>query len=93
MRLALALTTLALLTGCAVHPDIAGTEWTRPGVLIQQITLDEVACARQAADAGATPDLIVGGVLDVGRLFVEDRQRRSAFHRCMVDRGYRPVES
>jgi hypothetical protein len=89
MRLALVLTAAAMLTGCAVHPDLGGTQWSRPGAMLQDVTLDEVDCARRAHDAADTPDLILGGVLDVVRLSIEDGQRRTAFDRCMVDRGYR----
>ena len=91
MRLALALTALAVLAGCAVHPDLGGTQWTQPGVLLQEVTLDEVDCARRAHDAAETPDLVVGGVVDVVRLVMEEGQRRTAFSRCMLDRGYQPV--
>jgi len=93
MRLALALTALAVLTGCAVHPDIGGTQWTRAGTILQDITLDEVDCARRSHDAADTPDLVVGGLADVVRLVIEDGQRRTAFRRCMVDRGYQSVGS
>lgn len=93
MRLALALIALAGLAGCAVHPDLAGTQWSRPGAMLQDVTLDEVDCARRAHEAADTPDLILGGVLDAVRLAVEDGQRRTAFRRCMVDRGYEPVGS
>lgn len=93
MRLALALTVVAVLTGCAVHPDVGGTQWTRPGAMLQDVTLDEVDCARQTHDAADTPDLVLGGVLDVARLVIEDGQRRTSFHRCMVDRGYRPADA
>jgi hypothetical protein len=93
MRLALALTALAVLSGCAVHPDVGGTQWTRPGAMLQDVTLDEVSCARLADDAAGTPDLVVGGIADVVRLVIEDGQRRTAFHRCMVDQGYQPVGS
>jgi len=93
MRLALALIALAALTGCAVHPDIGGTQWTRPDTILQDVTLDEVDCARRSHDAATTPDLVVGGLVDVVRLVIEDGQRRTAFRRCMVDRGYQPVGS
>ena len=88
MKLALGLAALVALAGCAVHPNIDGRDWTRPDTLLQDITLDEVDCARQADAAGDTPDLVLGGLLDVARLAVEDRQRRQAFGRCMADRGY-----
>lgn len=93
MRLAPALIALVVLAGCAVHPDIGGTEWTRPGAMLQDVTLDEVDCARRAHDAADTPDLVVGGLVDLVRFAIEDGQRRTDFDRCMVDRGYQRVAS
>jgi hypothetical protein len=94
MRLAPALITLAaVLAGCSVHPDVSGTHWVRPDAMLQDITLDEVDCARRADQAGATPDLVVGGLVDVVRLVNEDGQRRTAFRQCMADRGYQPAGS
>lgn len=93
MRLAPALIAVAVLAGCAVHPDLEGRQWARPGAMLQDVTLDEVDCARRAHEAADTPDLILGGLVDVVRLVIEDGQRRTAFRRCMVDRGYQPVGS
>ena len=94
MRLApVPLALAAVLAGCAVHPDVSGTLWVRPGATFQDITLDEVDCARRADEAGATPDLIVGGLVDVVRLAIEDGQRRTAFRQCKADRGYQPKGS
>ena len=94
MRLAPALITLAaVLAGCSVHPDVSGTHWVRPDAMLQDVTLDEVDCARRADQAGATSDLFVGGLVDVVRLAIEDGQRRTAFRQCMADRGYQPAGS
>lgn len=93
MKLALALIALAGLAGCAVHPDLEGRQWARADALLQDVTLDEVDCARRAHEAADTPDLVLGGLLDVVRLGIEERQRRTAFERCMVDRRYQPAAS
>ena len=94
MRLAPALLALAaVLAGCAVHPDVSGTQWVRPGAMLRDITLDEVDCARRTDEAGATPDLFVGGLVDVVRLAIEDGRHRTAFRQCMADRGYQPTGS
>ncbi len=80
-----------LLAGCASAIDVGGAAWQKPEATIQQVTLDEVACARSAESRGATPDLILGGLLDVGRLAVEESQRVGAYRGCMLRRGYRPT--
>jgi hypothetical protein len=88
MRLALALLVLGALTGCSTKYDLSGAEWTKPNTLIQDVTYDEMECVRAAREAGHTPDLIVGGLVDVGRYFVEERQRSGSFHSCMEAKGY-----
>jgi hypothetical protein len=92
MRLAL-LGGLLLLAGCAPHFDIGGGEWAKPGSAIQQTTLDEMDCARTASRAYATPDLVLGGLLDVVRVKLEDAQMTSAFSGCMRGKGYQPARS
>jgi hypothetical protein len=94
MRPALALLVVLLpLSGCTFKADIAGTAWNRPGMTIQDVTLHEMECARLAREAGFTPDLIVGGLADVGRLVVEERQRQAAYQQCMQEQGYQPAGS
>jgi hypothetical protein len=88
MRFALALLALIALAGCTAKYDLAGAEWAKPGMMHQQVTLDEIDCAREAREAGYTPDLFVGGVVDVARYFIEDRQRYGTYERCMSGRGY-----
>jgi hypothetical protein len=88
MRLALALLVLGALTGCSTKYDLSGAEWTKPNTLIQDVTYDEMECVRSAREAGHTPDLIVGGLVDLGRYFVEERQRNGSFHSCMEAKGY-----
>lgn len=84
---------LLLFAGCAPHFDIGGREWAKPGAQVQQTTLDEMDCARTASRAYWTPDLIVGGLVDVVRVKIEDEQMSTAFSRCMHGKGYEPARS
>ena len=92
MRLALVASLLAF-AGCAPHFDIGGGDWAKPGAHVQQTTLDEMECARAASRAYWTPDLIVGGLVDVVRVKMEDAQMSSAFNDCMRGKGYQPARS
>jgi hypothetical protein len=92
VRLAL-LGGLVLLAGCAPHFDVGGGEWVRAGSAVQQTTLDEMDCARTASRAYWTPDLVVGGLLDVVRVKVENAQMTSAFSECMRGKGYQTARS
>ena len=93
MRSLLALLALGLVTGCSTKYDLTGASWTKPGPRIQDVTYDEMECVRGAREAGSTPDLIVGGVADVARYVVEERQRAGAYRECMVAKGYQPSGS
>jgi len=94
MRAPLAVVAVVLLlAGCYTRYDLIGAEWTRPDTMIPQTTQDEMECVREAREAGSTPDLIVGGLVDVARYVVEEGQRRGAYERCMSDRGYRSTGS
>ena len=91
MRLSLALLALALLLpGCYTKYDLSGAAWSKQNTLIQQTTLDEMDCVRNARGAGWTPDLILGGLVDIARFTIEEAQRSSAYKRCMVAKGYQP---
>jgi hypothetical protein len=91
MRLPLALlVAFGTLAGCTTKYDLSGADWTKPGMGIQVVTLDEIECVRETREAGSTPDLIVGGLADVGRAVFEERQRSGAYQRCMRARGYQP---
>jgi len=90
MRPVIALLALLLLAGCTTKYDLIGADWTKPGTLTQQTTQDEMDCVRDAREAGWTPDLIVGGVVDVARVVIEEGQRSGAYKRCMVAKGYQP---
>ena len=84
---------LLLFAGCAPHFDIGGGDWAKPGAYVQQTTLDEMECARTASRAYWTPDLIVGGLVDVVRVKIEDTQMSTAFSSCMRSKGYQPARS
>jgi hypothetical protein len=88
MRLVIALLVLGTLTGCTAKYDLSGAEWKKPGALIQEVTYDEMECVRAARDAGATPELFVGGLADVGRTVAEEGQRTGTFRSCMLAKGY-----
>lgn len=90
MRLAIALLALTTLAACSTKYDLSGGDWTKPGTTIQEVTYDEMDCVRTAREAGYTPDLVVGGLVDVGRYFVEESQRGGAYRSCMETRGYQP---
>jgi len=75
-----------LLTGCTL--DLRGTEWKKPGAMFQDVSLVEVECARQAFEIGPGPDLILGGLLDVGRIAVQESRQANAFSDCMTGAGY-----
>ena len=81
------------LAGCAPAFDVAGRDWAKPGTSIQQVTLDETNCARDAYMAGWTPDLVLGGVLDVARIVVQNSAQSGSYRRCMRQRGYGPKDS
>lgn len=93
MRLAIAVLVLVTVAGCSTKYDLSGSDWTKPGAMIQDVTYDEMDCARNAREAGATPDLIVGGLVDVARYAIEEGERAGAYRRCMVARGYQPSGS
>jgi len=91
MRLATVVMAACVLAGCAPQFDIEGTHWAKAGTQIQETTLDEMECARVASRSYWTPDLVVGGLADVARVYVEDSQITSAFSRCMESKGYQPA--
>jgi hypothetical protein len=91
MRWLAGLLGLTLLGGCTAAFDVAGVEWTRPNTSYPQITLDQTECARAAYDAGATPDLLLGGLLDAVRLGIENGAQAQAYRDCLTSRGYERV--
>jgi outer membrane lipoprotein SlyB len=93
MRLAIALLVLGTLAGCSTKYDLSGSDWKKSGTMYQDVTYDEMECVRDAREAGWTPDLVVGGLADVGRYVVEERQRTGAYRRCMLSKGYQPSRS
>lgn len=90
MRPLIALAALALAAaGCARPLDLSGAGWSRPDTSIQQITQDQRECASQAAEAGWTPDLVVGGVVDAVRFGIAEERRTAVYRECMTAKGYR----
>ena len=82
---------LTLLGGCTAAFDVAGVEWTRSSTTYSQITLDQTECARAAYDAGATSDLLLGGLLDAVRLAIENGDQAQTYRDCLTSRGYERV--
>ena len=93
MRALVILAAAALLTACTTRFDIGGGEWTKPDAQFNQITLDEMECARVAVDARPFPDTIVGGLADVVVAKIQDSKMSRDFDHCMSERGYRPARS
>jgi hypothetical protein len=91
MRWLAATLALMLVGGCTAAFDVAGRDWTRADTSRPQITLDQTECARTAYEAGDTPDLLLGGVLDVVRLAIENGAQAQAYRDCMTSRGYQVV--
>ena len=84
---------LLLLAGCTRVLDVSGSEWRRENASIQQVTYDEVECARDSEAKGDLPDTVVGGVADMIVLPLEDRRRGAAYDRCMLAHGYQPTSA
>jgi len=80
------LAAVPLLTGCVL--DLRGTEWKKPGAMFQDVSLVETECARKAFEIGTGPDLILGGLLDVGRIAVQESRQANAFNDCMTSACY-----
>jgi hypothetical protein len=91
MRVLPVLVLLLLPTACARFLDVSGSEWAKEGTSFQQVTFDEVECARETERAGDLPDTIVGGVADAVVVPLEDVRRLKAYDRCMEGKGYQHV--
>jgi len=81
----------AMAGGCTAHYDIRGDGWARQGAGIQQVSRDEIECLRSTSDEGDTYDMILGGLLDLGRYVRGEQLRTAAYERCMTQRGYQVV--
>jgi hypothetical protein len=88
MKATLALAAAVALSGCVTITIHDPSDWTKPAATIQQVTFDDLECERQSRDIYGTPDLIVGGIVDIPRIIIENNQRDSIYNRCMKDRGY-----
>ena len=75
-----------LATGCTTW-DL-GTRWTRPNTMMQQMTYDNVNCARLDEEVKRSPETILGGVLDLGVLTASEIARISRYNECMTSKGY-----
>jgi hypothetical protein len=91
MRLVALLAILLLPAACMRVLDVSGNEWSRQGASIQQVTFDEIECARATERVGQIPDTIVGGVVDAVVVQLKAAQRLAAHDRCMRDKGYQHV--
>ncbi len=81
-------TVAATLGGCAAALDLSGDEWGKAGADIRQVTLDEIDCVRAVSEAGRSPELWIGGLVDTVRFQVRERVRASRYAECMTSRGY-----
>jgi hypothetical protein len=86
MNAALALAAVVALSACTTVHD--PSNWTKPAVTMQEVTFDDMECERQSREIPGTPDLIVGGIVDIPRIAIEHAQREHIYTRCMKDRGY-----
>ena len=86
MRLVLVAMATVLLAGCAL--DLSGTAWKKPGAMFQQGTAVGMECARQTYEIGYGPDPVLGGLLDVVRLALNESRLQVGFASCMSRAGY-----
>jgi hypothetical protein len=86
MKAVLTLAALVALSGCTTIHDPG--HWSKPAASVLEITFDDMECERQSRDIPGTHDLIVGGVIDIPRIAIENGQREHIYTRCMNDRGY-----
>jgi hypothetical protein len=86
MRLVLVAMAAVLLAGCAL--DLSGTAWKKPDAMFQQVTAAEMECARQTYEIGYGPDPVLGGLLDVLRLALNESRLQVAFASCMIRASY-----
>jgi hypothetical protein len=86
MRLVLVVIVAVVLAGCAL--DLSGTAWKKPDAMFQQVTAVEMECARQTYEIGYGPDPMLGGLLDVLRLALNESRLQVAFASCMSRAGY-----
>ena len=80
------LVAVLILAGCT-SIDL-GRAYTKRDVGVVQTSWDEWQCRREVEDTVRTPDLLVGGIADAVRLFVETEARDLKLGRCMEARGY-----
>ena len=88
MNAVLALAAVVALSGCIITTVHDPSDWTKPAATTQQVTFDDMECERLSRDIPGTPDLIVGGIVDIPRIVIENGQREHIYDKCMKDRGY-----
>lgn len=81
-----------VMGGCAAAFDQSGREWAKPNAQAQQVTFDEMECARDV-ERLRPPDTIVGGVADAVAVGFLEAHRAADFNGCMHQRGYQRVSS
>lgn len=86
MRLAIVVAAAVMLAGCAL--DLGGTQWKKPGAMFHEVTAVEIHCARTAFETILGPDLVLGGVFDVGRAVSLETTQADVFDECMTAQGY-----
>jgi len=91
MRVVPLLLIVVLFSACTRVLDVSGTDWRRQGASFQQVTLDEMECARSSDHAGDLPHTVVGGITDTIVVPLEDARRGAAYDRCMEKKGYARV--
>jgi uncharacterized protein YceK len=91
MRVATLLVAVVLLAGCTRVLDVSGNEWRRANTSIQQVTYDEVECARASEHVSDMPWTIVGGIVDMVVVPLGDKLRGASYDRCMRKAGYEHV--
>ena len=79
---------LALLAAGCTTLDLDDT-WTKPDASVMLTSRDDWDCRHEVDETSLrTPDLLVGGLVDVARIVVEERERDRTYARCMQERGY-----
>ena len=83
---------LALLAAGCTTLDLDDS-WSKPGTGAAQMSRDDWECRREVdASAPKTADLIVGGLVDVVRVHVDEKLRDDTYAKCMEARGYTRTE-
>ena len=83
---------LALIAAGCTTFDLDDT-WSKPNVGAAETSRDDWECRREVdASALRTQDLIVGGLVDVVRVHLDEKFRDDTYATCMEARGYTRTE-